>query len=437
MRPTRAARFVLRTWFVVVRHVSLPVSLREAVGLFLVSSLVRSLGVAAALVLAHHVGTGLPMDHYMTFSLVVSTSCALVCSPLPLAVSKRLARGDIEAPAVTRAWARRIAMGAGLCYALLCPVLAALLRPRGAYDGFTELLLLLLLGLPAVVVAAPVATEQAIVQSRGRPFLGVWSSGLFTASGLIAALASGAFGGVYLCAVGTAAGAWLEFVWLRRCNRGVAASPAAPEPLPWASLLTVFGASAGVLLQGFYDQALLARMGAGAQATWGLATRAPSFLGLSLFSVGAVLCTAHLSRALTNGRLHTETRRLFLLVFGLSALVLGIAGTWAEPVTRLLYERGAFGAADTVRVADTLRWAVFAYLCYPATGVLIRAAGLAGGHRLLLGSAAGFVVVKVCLASALVPGHGMKAMALATFAAGVAQVGLLVFGLRRLISSKM
>jgi peptidoglycan biosynthesis protein MviN/MurJ (putative lipid II flippase) len=388
----------------------------------------------AALALAAYIGAGAQMDHYMAFSMVLSTACALLASPLPVVVTRRVAAGPDLATAarVCRQWAGRLRRRAFLLYGVCCPVLAWVFTPN-RMDGFVELLALLLIGFPTALACAPLATEQALLQARGHPFKAMWSAALTSGSSLVAALLCGKVGGVYLAAMGLAIGPWLELLWLRRLNRSIDDTGASvpSEPFPVATMLTVLGASSGILVQSFYDQALLVQMGAGAQAVWGLATRAPSFLNMSLAGMAGVLCSATLVQAQVTGRLKTESARLCLLVSGLSLAVMTAMWFAAEPLTRLLYERGAFTPADTTRVAAVLRWTVLAYLTYPPTSVLIRALGLVGGGRTLVASSVLFLAVKVTVTSLLLAPLGVGALAVATLAAGLSQCGLLAWRLRR------
>jgi putative peptidoglycan lipid II flippase len=420
-------------------RIGAPSALTQALGLFFVSSLVRGLGALAALALAAYVGAGADMDRYMAFSMVLSTACALFASPLPVVVTRRIAQGpDLSSAAHTcRQWARMIQRKAVLAYALACPVLAWLFTPKGT-PGFTELLALLFLGLPSVLVCAVLATEQALLQARGHPFQAMWSAALTSGTSLGTAAVCGHFGGVYLAAFGLAVGPCLEFLWIRRLNSAIstAQEDSAVEAFPWATMLTVLGASAGILVQSFYDQSLLAHMGAGAQATWGLATRAPSFFNMSLAGMAGVVWSGILCPAHAEGRVAAQSFRLCGLVLCLTIVVMGLVGVMAEPLVRVLYERGAFGPDDTTKVAHVLHWAVIAYVTYPASTVLIRALGLIGGHKTLVASSVVFLIVKVSVTTALLPWLGVGGLTVATLAGGGSQMAMLGWRIRQSTNSK-
>jgi putative peptidoglycan lipid II flippase len=400
------------------------------VGLFAVTCLVRGMATAATLALAFHVGTGLQMDQYIAFTLVVGTLSNLLSSPLPVLVSQSIARvHNIDSAAqMCRRWARTLQKTCTLLYLLMCPLLAWLFTPAGA--GYTlELLALLLVGLPVVMIAPRVAAEQALLQARGRTYAAVWCTGLSTGASLIAAALSGYPGGVFICAVGFALGACAELALLRRISREVengAPAYVAAEPFPWKGLLILLGASACPLLLNFYDQALLAQMGTGAQASWGLAGRAPSYLAVCLGGVAGILSSSTLARAHTGGRLRSAGGRLFVLVVVMTVAVMVVLWLTAEPLIALLFERGAFTAEDTKLVASTTLWTILGYMTYPAASVLTRAVGLLHAHRTLLISAGGYAVVKIGVAVAFVPSYGVAAIGASTFCGGVIQ--MLVLG---------
>lgn len=411
-----------------------PPGIKQAVGLFMVTCIVRGMATAAALALAYHVGTSVQMDQYIAFTLVVGTIGTLLASPLPVLVSQCIARvHNIDTAAQTcRRWARTLQKTCTLLYLGLCPLLAWLFTPSGE-SYVLELLALLLLGLPAVMVAPRVATEQAILQARGRTYAAVWCAGLATGTSLLAAALCGYKGGVFICAVGLSLGAWGELALLRRISRAVegntqSARPA--EPFPWKGLLVLLGASSSALLLNFFDQALLAQMGTGAQASWGLAGRAPSYLAVCLGGVAGILSSATLARAHTKGRLRIEAVRIFTLIAVMSALVMSGLLLAAEPLTRLLYERGAFTPADTKLVASATLWTILGYLTYPAASVMTRAVGLLHANRTLLVSAVGYAVAKVGVALAFVPSYGIAAIGASTLCGGAVQILFLARTLR-------
>lgn len=412
-----------------------PKSVKQATGLFAVTCLVRGMATAAALALAFHVGTSIQMDQYIAFTLVVGTISTLLSSPLPVLVSQRIARvRNIDVAAQTcRRWARTLQKTCTLLYCLLCPLLAWLFTPVGT--GYTlELMALLLVGLPAVMVAPRVAAEQALLQARGRTYAAVWCTGLATGTSLLAAALCGYGGGVFICAIGLSFGAWAELALLRRISREIedgVPKNAEVEPFPWKGLLILIGASSSPLLLNFFDQALLAQMGAGAQASWGLAGRAPSFLAVSLGGVAGILSSATLARAHTVGRLRTEAGRLFGIVAAMSLLVMAVLLVAAEPVIALLFERGAFTPTDTKLVASATLWTVLGYLTYPAASVLTRAVGLLHANRTLLASAGGYAVAKVGVALTFVPKYGIAAIGASTLCGGAVQIFLLGRKLRQ------
>lgn len=152
----------------------------------------------------------------------------------------------------------------------------------------------------------------------------------------------------------------------------------APQALfPLKDTLVLTCASAGSLLSGFFDQTLMAQMGTGVQASFGLASRPPSFLALAVFGAGM------------NGV--------------------------------------RFTAADSLKVTAALPYAVLAYLAYPACAVLTRTLAVDAGKTGLLGSAIAFLTVKVTVGLATYQSLGLGCVALSSLLASVAQCAVVVW----------
>jgi putative peptidoglycan lipid II flippase len=149
--------------------------------------------------------------------------------------------------------------------------------------------------------------------------------------------------------------------------------------------------------------------------------------------IGQTLATAALP---TLSRLWSESRRDELddlvrrtLEVGLALGVLGAAATWAlaTPLVTLVYQRGAFGADDTVRVAAALQIYALAIPAWIAQQIAVRPFYARGDtwRPMLLGSFLAVAAVPLyrALASAGAPGLA-AAGALAIGASAVATVAL-------------
>lgn len=423
--------------------------LKSALGLFFVSSFVRGLGAVAAIVVASFEGTSPQMDCYIAFGAVTSAICALVATPALSLVANQL-RNRTDQPSAhavsqTRAWAQSMGIGGTGIYLVLCPLFALLFTPSD--QSIRELWMVLLLGVPCVYAAAQVATEQALLQASGKAYLAVLCSGLMTGTALVFAIVGKAIGGLYVCLLGVAIGAWVELLITRRIANTVYArmTPSStreasvrPEPyslarVPWANVFVLMLAAGGVLLSSFMDQALIARMGSGVQAAYGLASRPSSFLALAIFGAGSVLVTTVVSARPEGGSDAVRERifELFYLMLGLSVAIQGALWIGAEVVTRVLYERGAFGSVDTLRVSAVLPFAAIAYVAYPATAILLRGVSAASRTRALLVSSGVYLTMKSVLGVVLVGSLGLGAIAISSMAAAAGQGAVLWYSLAR------
>lgn len=416
-------------------------SLRRAFALLCINTGVRGLGACAALVLAYGLGAGPDMDRYMAFSLLTVAFASLTASAMPALASRQLSGASLanaDSVEACRAWAKRLAHVGTVAYVLALPLCTWAFDSSKATDGLIRLGLLLATGAPGLLLAPRVALEQALLQARGRFYAAGFASALFTGTNLLATFVAAWQGSVFWCTAGLLLGAWLEYLCLRRLNRPFDLAlaprnqPALGPPFPLKAFVVFTAASTGVFFSGLYDQALLARLGVGAQALWGLAGRAPSFITLSLFAVAGVLSTvlvvtrhAEGGNRLARDAIWLAAGMLVVSVFAMGALLLS-----AQPLTALLYERGAFTSEDTLKVAHVLRFAVWAYVLYPTTAVLVRAASAQALHRPLLVSAGAFLAVKLVLGWWAHSRLGIPGIAMATGLAMLAQTVVLVLALR-------
>lgn len=427
----------MRTIFSTHRLTAAWLLAKKTGGLMFVSAVVRGLGAVAAIVLAAVEGTGPGMDRYLAALVVGAVACALVAAPFPTLVSHQLSTGQGYASATQqcRRWARQVGTSGFGLYVLLSPALAWGATEGASLEASAQMWALLLIMAPCVYLSAQLATEQTLLQIKGLSYLGLWCSGLFGVASLAAVGASLYGGGLYLCAAGIPAGMLLERYAARRalaareapaCIEGPGLEPAR-APAPWPRLLALVGASAGVLLGGFLDQALLGRMGQGAQAAFGLASRVPAFLSVSVFAAGSILMTLLISRrrGYTAGQFNTRVLELVGLMMGLSAVLLGAVWAQGRPLISVLFERGDFGAGDTARVVQALPYAALSYALFPASAVLLRAVAVVARVRVLLLASGAFFGTKVFIGLSTYEVYGLAGVAGSTLMATLVQCAVL------------
>jgi peptidoglycan biosynthesis protein MviN/MurJ (putative lipid II flippase) len=179
--------------------------------------------------------------------------------------------------------------------------------------------------------------------------------------------------------IGTVSGLAIQCVglgWLAWHNGAIVAPRFRFSSPNWSPFLN----SAGVIIVGQLlasvvppiDQLIAARIGEGVVAQFGYASRLLGFAN-AVFAIAitrALLPTlsqlgeAHLRRALT--------RRWTQLMFLGGAVLAALIWWFASEIVELLFQRGAFIAADTVAVSEILRAAAFQIPVYLASIVLIQ-----------------------------------------------------------------
>jgi peptidoglycan biosynthesis protein MviN/MurJ (putative lipid II flippase) len=204
---------------------------------------------------------------------------------------------------------------------------------------------------------------------------------------------------------------------------GTAAIRLAHRSGEWRSLYrSVLVMLAAQAMLGFtipLDQAFAARLGPGAIATLGYANRLV-FLATNFGAV--VLARALLpvlSGAVVKGDLRLgahQARQWAFLLLGLGAV--GALGIWmvSDWAVALVFERGAFGAEDSAKVASALRMGALQLPFYFGGLALVQWLAALGRYSALLVIAALGLATKLVLNILLVPGFGLEGIMLASAA---------------------
>jgi peptidoglycan biosynthesis protein MviN/MurJ (putative lipid II flippase) len=101
-------------------------------------------------------------------------------------------------------------------------------------------------------------------------------------------------------------------------------------------------------------------------------------------------------------------------MFVLGALGFAVAWFLAPMGVRLLFERGAFDASDTEKVAAVFRYLGFQIPFYFASLVLIAHFSALGKYRIVAFSGAANMAVKAVLLYLLVPSYGLVGVCMST-----------------------
>lgn len=224
---------------------------------------------------------------------------------------------------------------------------------------------------------------------------------------------------------GTLVGYAIQSVWLlwlaARADGGVGRPRLGLSAGQWPDLMK----AAGVMLIGQVamsfvgpiDQYTAATLGANANATLGYAARLLSLLlGLGAASVGRAALPV-LADVQRRGDM-LRARRLALkwsVLMALGGALVTLVGWMLAPwLVSLLFERGAFTADDTVRVAGVMRWGLLQMPFYFGVLVLVQLLASQNRYRIMASIAVANFLLKAAMNHVLAPVMGVNGIMLAT-----------------------
>src|SRR5690606_101869 len=220
-------------------------------------------------------------------------------------------------------------------------------------------------------------------------------------------------------------GYFIQSIWLlhlaARADGRVGAPRLGFSSEHWPELVK----AAGVMLVGQVamsfvgpiDQYTAANLGANANATLGYASRLLSLLlGLGAASVGraALPVLADVQRRGDAERARSLALKWSLLMAAGGAGVT-LIGWWLSPwLVALVFERGAFTTADTLRVAEVMRWGLLQLPFYFGVLILVQLLASQNRYRIMAGIAVANFLLKAAMNAVLAPVMGAGGIMLAT-----------------------
>ncbi|MFN7976748.1 MAG: lipid II flippase MurJ [Vicinamibacterales bacterium] len=399
--------------------------------------------------LASRFSTGIAVDVYQLAISVPQTALNVFAGGTLLAVLvPRLAQAQLDGrtsvPALLAIVRRRLGVllaGLSMLWLLLFPLVASALR-RADPPGTTELGWRLLVCLsPVLVLTGLTGVDAAVLNSRRRFGL-ISLLPLFNPLGvvLLVFLAAGRIG-IYAAALGLTAGSVAQWLLLRavvgRAGDAIGtAGPPSREVLAGLDRQYLTAAASAALLGGIplTDTFVASTLAPGSTATLGYASRPVILLlAFATTTVGNVLLP-HVSHLAARGEL-AAVRRQFLTWSAvlLAASVPAVAVWWffAPDLVRLLYERGAFTAQETVRVAAAQRLYVLQMPVYLVAMVGWRVMNSLQRHGTLLAITATAFLANLGIDTWLAPRMGLAGVIWGTIVAFTLWGGLTVSSLLR------
>lgn len=224
---------------------------------------------------------------------------------------------------------------------------------------------------------------------------------------------------------GTLLGTLIQAVWLHWLAARADGDWGHPRPgfssSHWPELFRAVGIMlAGQIAMSFVsplDQYAASYLGNNANATLGYATRLLSLvLGLGAVSVGRAALPV-LSDLAAQGQWRRVRRLSMQWSFGMVAVgsALVLVGWWLAPWgVALVFERGAFTADDTVRVAEAFRWGLLQLPFFFGVLMLVQLLASQQRYRLMAVIAFANFALKAALTLWLAPLMGLPGIFLAT-----------------------
>ena len=374
---------------------------------------------------AYRYGLGAEVDAYQFVSNLISWPVGIWCSVLTavlVPLAGRMRQSDAAELPRFRAELLGLALLLSIASALLVWLgIGAMLHSgwsglpantaRLAADALPGLVLLLPLGVL-------VALQSAWMLSAGRHVNTLFDSvpTLFIAAAVLVF----ADGGIAPLVWGTVVGAifHLAALLVPMVRRREIETPSFSWSSPqwrwfWQGFGIMLAGQALMSLTVIVDQFFAVGMGTGAIATLGYANRILSLvLGLAAIAVSRATLPVF-SDVRPDGAAHMHALALYwfrmMFVLGLGAMV---AGYWLAPwAVKLLFERGAFSAADTGVVAGVLRYGLLQLPFYCAASVLVSYALSLRRHYLIFWSGVIGIVSKSLSNTLLAPHFGIEGLA--------------------------
>ena len=178
------------------------------------------------------------------------------------------------------------------------------------------------------------------------------------------------------------------------------------------------------------DQYFVAGLGDGAIATLGYASRVLALI-VSMGAVAIGRATLPVLSELLSAGDHARARSVALkwslLMLAIGSVAAVVAWFLAPMVVKLLFQRGAFSAADTVAVSNLFRWGLIQIPFYFAVLVLVQLFASEGRFKAMAGIAAANFAVKAVANYFLIRWFGITGVVLATGVMGASSFGCYLF----------
>jgi putative peptidoglycan lipid II flippase len=192
-----------------------------------------------------------------------------------------------------------------------------------------------------------------------------------------------------------------------------------------------------MLLTVVVDQTMAAMLGAGAPASLNYAAKVVGFgTGIATVAVGTAVMPyfSRMVAAARWGELRHALKSIVFLILAITIPIAAILAFFSIPIVRLLFERGAFGAHDTLIVGRAQRLLCLEIPFYAASIPVVRAISALRANQILAIGAALNLTVNCTLNYILMKRMGIAGIALSTSIVYAVSFTFLIIMLARLLA---
>ena len=400
------------------------------VGVF--TAAVQACSLFKEMVVAGHFGAGDQLDAFFIAFLLPSFGISLLGSSLnsallPAYVNARERHGMAEAQAMlSGVTARTLALLASLSVllALVFPLVVPVMASSFSAEKLHLTTTLFYLLLPSLMCSALAAVWSGVLNAHDAFAVAAMAPAAVPIAIVVAVLALGAGAHVHAVAAGVTVGAILQCAVLAAAlaRRRVSLRPR--WGVMTADIREVFRqyvpAVGGALLASsspLIDQSMAAMLGSGSVATFNYGTKLVSaLLGVGMVAVGTAVLP-QFSRLAAGGKwleLREAFRRYALLMVMLLVPVTVLFVVFSEPLVRIVFERGAFGREDTIRVAFIQQLLALQIPFFLVGILVVRLISAVRRNSLLVWGAAANITLNVIFNLLLMKPLGLAGIALST-----------------------
>lgn len=383
------------------------------------------------LFVASRFGVGDELDAFLIAYMLPAFSVAVLggafhSSFVPAWVQSRERDGAAAANRLTEnanALAAALLLAFTLLLALLFPVLTQVVA-SGFSPAKLELTRRLFYGLLPLIAVSGIASLWSSALNAGERFVAAGLIPLATPLAIVVLLLARPGTDPWTLVAATLAGALAELVLLALALRrhGLAVIPrwhgldeptrgAVRQYLPMVAGSILMGSTAVV------DQSMAAMLGTGAVSALSYGNKIVGFIiGIAAVAIGtAVLPSFSTMVARSEWSELRRTLRFYSLLVVATTVPLTLGLAWlSEPIVRLLFERGAFTAADTALVAGVQRFFVLQLPFYLLGTIGVRLMSALGKNQVISTIAVLNVILNVVLNLVLSRYLGVAGIALST-----------------------